>query len=412
VATEAAQADIDVLGAGSPQSQYVLCERGQGRFESSFAGVNVAVGATKSGGFSQHSCAASLAWAGHELPVATEAAQVDIDVLGADLGLDTPVVAFQVRKSAGDREMTYLIYSLTKPPQLLRSITGGNLFRAADADLSGRNVIWTRDVAALRGFEEFSPDDFEFAPAMALRVEHNQLVDASAEFPAYFDGQIGAIRAGLSAQEISDFRQSDGRLAEAPPSAADRTRRLRSTKVKVLEIVWSYLYSGRDRKAWETLAEMWPPADLSRIRTAILNAQARGIRSQVESVSPETRELPRNQEQVHIYNLQSGLSAEHVDRKPQAIMLTGPLLGSERTVDLVIDSAGKVRAVRLFPSRPRPSSPGTPRPSGLEAGLPGSPQADSDQELLDAAAGWKFIPAFKKGKPVACSLRMNVSLLR
>ena len=58
--------------------------------------------------------------------MAAEAAQVDINVLGVDFGLGRPVVAFQVKKSAADWDMTYQIYSLQKPPKLLRTIAGGD----------------------------------------------------------------------------------------------------------------------------------------------------------------------------------------------------------------------------------------------------------------------------------------------
>jgi hypothetical protein len=34
--------------------------------------------------------------------------------------------------------------------------------------------------------------------------------------------------------------------------------RRRVTKIKVLEIVWAYMDSGREVQAWEALAEMWP----------------------------------------------------------------------------------------------------------------------------------------------------------
>jgi hypothetical protein len=33
-----------------------------------------------------------------------------------------------------------------------------------------------------------------------------------------------------------------------------------------------------------------------------------------------------------------------------------------------------------------------------------------DPELINAALGWKFVPAFKDGRPVASRLRFTVSL--
>jgi hypothetical protein len=51
--------------------------------------------------------------------------------------------------------------------------------------------------------------------------------------------------------------------------------RRRVTKIKVLEIVWAYLYSGREQQAWDALAEMWPSSDLDRISLAYLGCTNR-----------------------------------------------------------------------------------------------------------------------------------------
>ncbi len=258
------------------------------------------VGAAKSGALAKRFCSGNIAWNGGTLPVAAEASQVDIDVLGADLGLGTPVVAFQVKKSAAGWDMTYLIYSLKQSPKLLRTITGGDFFSAADTDLNGKTEIWTGDVSAINGFEGFLPGEFEFAPTIVLRFERSRLIDVSAEFQSHFDEQIAAVRTELSAQDLKDFQSSNGRLALASSLAPDRVHALRVTKIKVLEIVWSYLYSGREQEAWHALADMWPAEDFDRIRAAILNARARGIRSQVDSVSAARVPDPFQETRIHL----------------------------------------------------------------------------------------------------------------
>jgi hypothetical protein len=70
-----------------------------------------------------------------------EAAVVDIDALGAYLGLEAPIVALQVKNSNADWFVAYQIYSLEKPPRLLRTVSGGSSFSAADTDLDGRIEI-------------------------------------------------------------------------------------------------------------------------------------------------------------------------------------------------------------------------------------------------------------------------------
>ncbi len=56
-------------------------------------------------------------------------------------------------------------------------------------------------------------------------------------------------------------------------------------KTRILEVVWAYLYSGRQDAAWEALREMWPDGDLSRVATEITEAGARGLRSQLDGVA-------------------------------------------------------------------------------------------------------------------------------
>jgi hypothetical protein len=78
---------------------------------------------------------------------------------------------------------------------------------------------------------------------------------------------------------------------------------------------------------------------------------------------------------------------------PQPIVLGRPNDSSlpedsrtEMAVQMVVDSAGKVRSVE--------QTGGTPWP---------------DTELKSAVAGWKFIPAFQQGRPVASRVGLVVA---
>src|SRR5579863_6404065 len=96
-----------VLTLAQPQS---LCIDGFGAFQTSFfTGVQVTVGAAKKEGFAARSCSATLAWGKDSLLIVPEAESLDIDALGADLGLVRPVVAFQVKNSGADWFVTYKI---------------------------------------------------------------------------------------------------------------------------------------------------------------------------------------------------------------------------------------------------------------------------------------------------------------
>jgi hypothetical protein len=380
----------------------VVCSEGYGKFEVTFrTGVTVSVGAERSDSLEKRSCEAKLTWDKQTLPVVSDAFQADIDLLGVDLGLGTPVVAFQIKKSDGDRSLEYQIYSLQKPPQLLRIIKGGDFFSAADTDLQGSVEIWTTDASAVYGLENMSLIEFGFAPTMVLQFEKRRLVDVSSEFRPYFDRQISEVKAHLDSQELVDFKNSNGKLAVESSSNVEQLHRLRTTKIKVLEIVWCYLYSGREQEAWQNLAEMWPPADLERIRVSLLDARDHGITSQVDSVSERTSRSHRST--TPIYDVPtdkeeapSGSSAINfiVDDPPQVILLQRPppnnaqqaLTKAEEKVDLVIDAAGKVRSAKVF--------------------------GEGEPDLSDAYPNWKFIPAFRNGHAVASRLRLTTWFLR
>jgi hypothetical protein len=374
----------------------ILCSAGYGNFQAnSTTGVTLHVGASRNGQLATRTCEAILSWSNGALSVATQASQLDLDAFGIDLGLGGAVATFQVKKSGDNCCMDYLVYSLEKPPHLLRTITGSDFFTTADTDLDGRVEIWAHDAAAVQDFERLGPAELDFPPSMVLRFVHGKLLDVSSEFQAHFDSEIAELRQQLQVQDARDFKNSDGKLASAPSLSVEQIHALRAVKGKVLGIVWSYLYSGREQQAWNVLNEMWPAGDMARIRTAILDARARGIRAQVDAIAVTS--VAASHERTHIFDVSSESGSGKRDLQPPvAILLRQPNMGanpdphakqSESLLDLVIDSAGKVRSARLA---------GKTQPVNAA--------------LLSAVSSWKFIPAFKSGKAVACSLRIGVSL--
>lgn len=181
------------------QKQEALCSGGIGKFSSKFpTGVTVSVGAKKSGSLATRACEAKLIWNKGELVVVPEAWQIDIDVMGADLGSGVPVITFQTKKSKTDQLATYEVYSLQSEPRLLRTITGGDFFRAVDTNLDGRIEIWTADASGVNGFENLALADFDFAPTVVMRFRDQHLIDVSSEFRSHFDRQIAGVRAHIS----------------------------------------------------------------------------------------------------------------------------------------------------------------------------------------------------------------------
>lgn len=396
-------------------TRVLVCDEGDGRFAgklpdgTSGAGVTASVGAAKqASGFAARACQARLTWDHHELVVTPQAAQADIDVMGADFGLGSLVVAFQIKASDIDPQIRYEIYSLSKPPRLLRTITGEDWFSAADTMLDGSVEIWTTDAAAIDGFEGLPPAAFDTPPTVVLRFEKKKLMDVSSEFRPFFDRQIEILRAQLTPEQIAVFRKSDGRLAGEQLNEDAKPAGLLATKIKVLEIAWAYLYSGREQQARDTLADMWPASDLDRMQAAMIAMPRRGLRAQVDGVSHETLPLRQTHtEEIYqgfvgdpeVGSRQSTLQdlwkvrAQRADTGPTQIALKLPPQpeGSQGTegkqMELVIDEAGKVRSARIIA-----------RPLDKDA----VPQSSSDdQDWLSAAAGWKYIPAFKLGRPRA-----------
>ena len=385
------------------QSHEGLCSNGFGEYQTSFfTGVKVDVEAARKNGFSTRACSAALNWGKESLPVVAEAAMVDIDALGADLGLGSSIVALQVKNADADRYVTYKIYSLQKPPRLLRTIIGGSSFNAADTNLDGQIEIWTDDAKAVDGIEQLSVAELDFIPTIVLRFEKHKLMDVSAEFQSHFDHQIALLRTQLDSKHLSDFKSSDGRLAQVLSLSLEQRQQLRATKIKVLEIVWAYLYSGRDHQALQALSEMWPSSDLNRIHSVILNARAAGIQSQVDGA--ESISHFHLKKSAYIYETagesngrlqdprEAGSANIRVDVKPQAILLRRVVVGKvslpegEEMVDVVIDAAGKIRSANTV--------------------------GNKDYDLLSNCTGWKFIPAFKDGRPVASRMRLALSYFR
>lgn len=351
-------------------------------------GVAAQVGASKNGALADRSCEAHLSWGKQSLAVAVRAAQSDLDAFAVDVGLGSPVATFQVKDHIENCCSEYRLYSLTRPPRLLRTITGGSYFAAADTDLDGRVEIWSDDAAAIDGFEDLSPGEI-LPPPLILRLQRGRLQDVSAEFREYFDKQIEHLRGQLTQEQLTAFKKSDGRLLSATLGDAERMHSLRATKAEILEIVLLYVYSGRNADAWHSLADMWPASDVQRIRTEIMKLYDSGIRRQCETGIRENPARKKNRAAVlDLIGDETGQNKGIV--QPQAILLEHPApINSgdpgEIEINLLIDAAGKVRTANAHG------------------------KSNSGQELVEATKQWKFVPALQNGRAVACWQRILVS---
>jgi hypothetical protein len=378
----------------SAESQFILCNEGNGSFETQFrTGVRVHIGPTKIGDLASRSCEALLSWKKESAIVATGSYQLDLDAFGIDLGVGAPVAGFQVKKTSDDCCMEYRIYSLSEPPRLLRTISGGGFFKAADTDLDEHFEIWAEDVHAADRLQELSLGDFDAPPTIVLRFERGELRNVGSEFAAFFDGEIAELRKRLNPADLQAVKSMDGKASSA---SAEQRHLLRETEAKIVEIVWCYLYSGREQQAWRVLNEMWPGGDIEKLRSEIVAAQAQGISAQVVGVSKKARDGRPKNAMIFDSIAQFGGRVPEVS-PPEPILLQRPPpteppnqgLPRELYLELVVDSAGKVRSVESADK--------------VKAMDPG---------LIEATTGWKFIPTFKSNHPVPCRTRISVSLRR
>ena len=352
-------------------------------------------------------CQASLKWGKQTLVVAEKAAEIDLDLFDVELGTLGPVAAFQVRNSATECCMTYQIYSLNAPVRLLRTVKGG-YFTGADTDLDGRVEVWAEDTAAIDGLDGLATSAVEYPPMYALRFEKGRLLNASAEFQSYFNDIIAKTEKKENSDDLRAFKQSDGRLGPSSENP-NQLARLRAAKIQVLEIVWAHLSSGHEKKAWEILRAMWPDADFDRMQAALTKAHDSGVLSQVDGES--AAQIAAKHAQVFDDLQPNSVTAmqidEHLDAKPvkvfgedearqppqpidiwrpeRSVPEETPFSTDDEMLDLLIDSAGKVRSVQ-WADKKKPK----------------------DTELMNSALEWKFIPGLQHGHSVACHLRFGV----
>jgi hypothetical protein len=163
---------------------------------------------------------------------------------------------------------TYRIIDLTNPPVVLPPIENGTPFYFFKDKASGQFRVLTGD----GGFDYF--DGLCHAcvpmPTVVLRLDAEGLHDASPRFVEQYDTEIAAARARIPQGDIGKFEMAD----------------FQDAKPVVLEIVLSYLYSGREAEAWQTLEEMWPAGDRDRMKKLILKTRAGGILSRLGKTRP------------------------------------------------------------------------------------------------------------------------------
>lgn len=165
---------------------------------------------------------------------------------------------------------TYQLVDLGEKPVILSPIENASPFFFFKDQASKQFRIMASDGA----FDYFDGMCHACAPfpRVVLRADDEGLHDVSADFVEQYDSEIALARAKIGHGEIRKFEMAD----------------FNDAKAIVLEIIYCYLYSGREQQAWQALDEMWPAPDRERIKKLIIDTRAKGLLSQLGKARPQT----------------------------------------------------------------------------------------------------------------------------
>ena len=164
----------------------------------------------------------------------------------------------------------YQLVDLKEKPVVLSPIENASPFFVFKDPASKQFRILTSDGA----FSYFDGMCFACSPfpRIVLRADDEGLHDVSPDFEEQYDSEIALARAKIENGKIGKFEVAD----------------FNDAKAVVLEIVYSYLDSGREQQAGQTLDEMWPKGERERIRKLIAETRAKGLLSQLSKTRPKT----------------------------------------------------------------------------------------------------------------------------
>ena len=163
------------------------------------------------------------------------------------------------------------VVALGEQAHLVKTIENQYGFWLQD-DCGGKTQIWTSDGGFQGNSELIDVYHYDlFIPSVVLEMEGEKLTDATPMCRAYFDKQIESLRSKLTTQDVNGFRTDQ---------IGDALHR-REVKGRILNIIFCYLYTGREEQAHEVLRQLWPTNDSDRLWEAILKARTAGVLSQV-----------------------------------------------------------------------------------------------------------------------------------
>jgi hypothetical protein len=253
------------------ESNLLACPAKTGPQARKYAGYTVRLArSSKRGERCQALVTATASKAGQSKLVAKDWALSINRLSGSDINGDgKPELIVQGYSGGAHCCFTYRIIGLSAGLPLVREIQDQVPVFFAKRDDGGTEIRAGDGV-----FDYFLlPHADSVIPQIFLRLDGDKLVDVSGDHVAEYDKQIEKARGELGAADLDKLKKStynQNMLIDQLP-----------TVKKVLTIVLNYLYSGRDGQAWQALSDMWPPADVERVKKLIIERRARGLLSQV-----------------------------------------------------------------------------------------------------------------------------------
>jgi hypothetical protein len=181
---------------------------------------------------------------------------------------------------------TYYVISLGPKPSLLLKFEN-NREASFLEDEKGRGFYISTEDGEFDYFDGLCHACTPF-PLVFLKIDGKRLVDISPECADAYDEIVRESRAALSAQDLAEV------VAMTTSSSESRAAGVGNGVRRMLEIVFAYLYSGRESRARQELQTMWPQFDQDRMWNLIQKQRREGILRYVDR-APATQSATQPQ---------------------------------------------------------------------------------------------------------------------
>lgn len=221
------------------------------------------------------SCQVTIRDSRQKVVFSQEDADFSIVMAGSDVNGDSvPDLVLESYSGGAHCCWAYYVISLGEAPHLIKKFENERGAAFVRNTPNGRIEIITQDGA----FDYFDGQCHACTvfPTVYLRLEGEQLVDCGSSHVKSYDEIIAKNQKELTAQERQSIHSAQGNPYDADDDMLTTTK-------KIFNIVFAYLYSGREVQAHQALEELWPASDQQRLWNLILETRKKGVLSQTRT---------------------------------------------------------------------------------------------------------------------------------